>query len=93
MEEQLITLNFTKENIQNLLECLLQSSSVDLIGNFDVEKCNNFFNIAKSIRYQYPHILTENLEVLDNEKIPYEDDITSSILKIFPEISKSEINL
>ncbi len=83
--------NLEEKDVQLILESLLYTSSVDVCGNFTQEFCKHFYEIALKIRNKYPEILTENLEIISSDQIPFEDEITHKIVKIFPEIRKEEI--
>jgi hypothetical protein len=63
------------------------------MGNFDYEKCMKFLNLAKHIRSNHPSVLTDDLEIIKNENIPFEDSYTTEIIKNFPEIYLSEITV
>jgi hypothetical protein len=79
-------LNLNKDEMKLILESLLYSSSVDVTGQFDINYCKNFFELAKKIRFLNSDIIIENLELFKNENIPYEDEHSNDIANIFPEI-------
>jgi hypothetical protein len=82
------TLNLSKDELRMVLETLLYSSSVDIIGNFDLDYSKSFFELAKKIRSQHTDVLVENLEVITCIN---EDEHTDEAIELFPDISTQNI--
>jgi hypothetical protein len=80
-------ISLTKEELSLVLESLLYTSTVDIIGNFDISHSKKFLDVAKKIRSKNTNILVENLEIVKNKNFPFEDDHTNEIVKFFPDIN------
>jgi hypothetical protein len=80
-------ISLTKEELSLVLESLLYTSTVDIIGNFDISHSKKFLDVAKKIRFKNTNILVENLEIVKNKNLPFEDDHTNEIVKFFPDIN------
>lgn len=88
MKDKNYTLTLSKNELRMVLETLLYSSSVDIIGSFDLDYSKQFFELAKKIRHQHTDVLVENLEVITCIN---EDEHTDEALKLFPDISTQNI--
>ena len=80
-------ISLTKEELSLVLESLLYTSTVDIIGNFDISHSKKFLDVAKKIRSKNTNILVENLEIVKNKNFHFEDDHTNEIVKFFPDIN------
>lgn len=79
-------LNCNKDEIRLILESLLYSSSVDVMGQFDIDYCKKFLTLAEKIRTLNTDVLLENLELLKMDNSKFEDDHSNQIVNLFPEI-------
>lgn len=93
MSEKQFNLNLNKEELRLVLESLLYSSSVDVTGQFNIGYCKEFFKLAAKIRSLNTDVLLENLELIHPEEIPFEDEHSNDIFKLFPEIIVSDLNV
>jgi hypothetical protein len=80
-------ISLNKDELSLILESLLYSSTVDIIGNFDISYSKKFFDIAKKIRSEHTNVLVENLEIVKNNELDFEDEHTKEIIKLFPDIN------
>lgn len=80
-------ISLTKDELSIILESLLYSSTVDIVGNFDISYSKKFFEIAKKIRTEHTNVLVENLEIVKNNDVDFEDEHTKEIVKLFPDIN------
>lgn len=86
-------ISLTKDELSLILESLLYSSTVDIIGNFDISYSKKFFDVAKKIRTEHTNVLVENLEIVQNNDAEFEDEHTKEIIKLFPDINIQTIKL
>lgn len=80
-------ISLSKDELSIILESLLYSSTVDIVGNFDISYSKKFFEIAKKIRTEHTNVLVENLEIVKNNDVDFEDEHTKEIVKLFPDIN------
>lgn len=85
--------NLSKEDITTLMEALLFSSSTDVCADWYKENSLKCFEIAKKIRNEFPDFVLENVYIYESSNFGFHDEHTEDILKFFPEIKKTNIDI
>jgi hypothetical protein len=84
--------SLTKDEVKNILESLLFSSSVDVCADWFKKDTLSFLEIAKKIRLMFPEIVLEDIYIYENEdKHEFNDEHSTDIITFFPEIKKERI--
>jgi hypothetical protein len=80
--------SLSEDELKNILESLLFSSSVDVCASWYKENSLISIELAKKIRLMFPEIVLENVYIYDDEKIILNDEFSKDILEYFPELKK-----
>jgi hypothetical protein len=80
--------SLSEDELKNILESLLFSSSVDVCASWYKENSLTSIELAKKIRLMFPEIVLENVYIYDDEKIVLNDEFSKEILEYFPELKK-----
>lgn len=81
MSEENITIEFTEEQLANLISGLLFSCSVNVVSNTNEEYQRELFDLAKKLKDIKPDIQLTQVQFLEEEN--YEDSLSKELLAEF----------
>jgi hypothetical protein len=80
---EVINIELNKKDLKTILESLLYSCSLDVNSKWDLNDCQEAYELASFLRRKYPKVLTDKIYVF--KKMKYHDQISNKIVDLFPE--------